>query len=134
MKIRITANIKDLEKFGGDFKIYPNRGSTSTGRIYFDIDDRQAESFLAHLKNFSPPKEMGREEIKYIARQLNQMRLPELRKYAQSQGVKTSGKPKWVIINQLIGGNYPWTNPPKSNIPFDEKAFEKAFEKVERNK
>jgi len=55
MKLRITANIKDLEKFG-DFKIYPNRGSTSTGRIYLEIDDRQTESFLAHLKKWGDKK------------------------------------------------------------------------------
>lgn len=34
--------------------------------------------------------------------QLKQMKLPELRKYAQSLGIKTTGRPKWALIKMVM--------------------------------
>jgi len=38
----------------------------------------------------------------YSGYDLDRMKLPELRKFAQSKGIKTSKRPKWVIINMIL--------------------------------
>jgi hypothetical protein len=60
MNIRVTGAKDQIERLaalatvaGFEPKVYRNRGSDSTRRLYVNIDDRRAESWLKKIQTFA---------------------------------------------------------------------------------
>ena len=58
MNIRITASTDQIEKISEIFsmldienKIYSNRGTTKTKRLYVNIDDRDTDKYINMINN-----------------------------------------------------------------------------------